>query len=417
MTVRRGFTVVEMTVALLLGTLLLAGAWLLVDALDRQHRVSREATGLISTTAEVDTELTGALRRAGQGMFSSWNWAAILADSGHVDGVEADTLLLFEAAASASRVSAQSCPSGGSCVLAVGDLSGTLQPEDLVVVGAPDTGVRLLQVTAVDTVSLACGADCGVVSTTCTDTAVADLAAPVVTGSVMHSADGTTTTSQSGPCEQSYYPDGRWCTEAVASQTVGEAWDSFCWAAPSPAQPYTEVTYSDRTAHFDVPSLSMTTLRSGANGVPQVLLQPVTVSRYWVDHSLADRPTLVKQIEYRSDRTFGPPLPVTAGIERFRVEVLPADTNAFVRGRVVSDAQLSLGSTNPNLVRAPGPLADSLVSSYRFIRSYRSTAGVRILYRASGAVGERGSEAPPTESLEIVVATPAILGGGSPAAQ
>lgn len=408
---RSGFTVIELLIALALGLLLLGSVWALILLLGRQQRVTREATDLTAVGLEVHADLKAELGRAGSGLFAAPNISGVHIARGEVVETSRDTLTILYGTNGTHRVSTSACTQfEGECISLLGEADG-IESGDLLLVGSPATGGRLLQVIARSAPhERPCGADCDIVSV-CTDAPGVPLSAPVVAGSILHYPDETTVAS-GAPCAQTYYPDGRWCEEIVSNVQVGTTYTSSCTFSTPSGQVYTDLTVADRTAQFGYPPISTAILRSGAAGTPQVLVQEVGFVRYWVGETSGGSNALFKQTALNPDGSWGVALPLAGMVERWDVKYQHRSASEFERGPIADSASLVLAASNANWVEAASPQPGAVVPAHHFRRSYRDVAAVRVSFTLRAQRGGTGTDEAERASFEVTVATPAILSGG-----
>lgn len=409
-----GFTLAEVLIALLLGAMLLGGIWTLIDIMGRQQHHARKSTDIGNAATVAWAQMSTDLARTGHGLISTHNWSGVHIQAGGEEGAEADTLTVFWSDGPAYPVSTQSCEDEpNSCIAVVGSVADSFSIGDLVVVAMGRLGARLYQVQSIASPRVApCGADCATPQISCADVAQAPYIAPVVVGSALYDAIGNLIESRATPCEQSYFPDGNRCVETVVMQVVGDSLASACTLTPTPERTYTDLVLVDRSNVFGLLDPPAFSLRSGALGTPQVIVQKLGFARYWVDYTQAS-PTLVKQRSLETDGRFGIALPVAYEVENLRVDVQHADSGGFVRGVGIEEAMLERSLANSNFVRATDHETNPNARGYSFHISYQTIAAVRVRMR----IRSPESSAEATESdvweTEFVLATPALLGGGA----
>lgn len=411
---RGGFTLVEILVAVLLGTMLLGSVWVMIEVSGRQQSYTQATLESDNAMAMASLALHRDLARAGHGLPATYNWSGIQVTPSGTEGEESDTLTIFWANGPAYPVSSRSCAqTAENCVAVVGSVADSIRPGDLVVVALGRIGARLYQVNTVYDPRIApCGADCAIPRVVCSDQVLEAHIAPVVTGSVLYDPFGVVLETRSTPCEQSYFPDGSQCTELIDLQFVGNALRSACDILPTPEKLYTDLVLVDRTNIFGVPAPPAFSLYSGAEGAPQVVVQKVGFARYWIDHS-GERPSLVRQDVLEVDGNFKGARVVAGTVERFRVDVRHAGSSEFVRGVGVDAANLDRSLANPNFARAIDRVISPNEPGYSFQTSYRNIASVRIQLRVRSSMTTRGLARSNSLEAELIFATPALLEGGA----
>ena len=410
---RGGFTLVELMLALVLGMVILAGAYILMETTAKQQRLLRGATELNQEAQQVDLALRRDMERAGRSMISSWNAGGVnVITSGSEESPE-DQLILLWGNGPSHRSSAQECDNfADPCVSLLGDHASQYSTGDLILVGNQATGIRIGQVTQVSSsYSRECGPDC-LEALSCPDAFEGDISGIVVTGSTTYPPSGSPTSS-SEPCEQPFYPDGTYCEESTASQNLGTVTTHSCSAAGTGNAAYTDIQYTDRTeAPFGFAPPALFTNLSGAAGYPEVRVQAVGLARYRIAAAPAGgEPSLMKTTALTSGGAWGEELPVARSVHNLLVETRQADETTWVRGTDLTNTDLVFNTSNSNLVREASPpsTAEALTPHY-FIRSFRSIAALRATYVMTSWDEENE---PRTRTRTTAVSLPNILGGGT----
>jgi hypothetical protein len=399
---RYGMTTIEMLVALLLGGLVIAGTWSLINSSTLTQRVSQSSTDVTLNAMQLNATVGADLDRAGAGLFASYNLSGLNIQWGELS----DTLLVLWAESEPLPNSSYQCSSQGtgSCMVLQGDATAILAPGHLVMTGGATTGAALLYVTSVgEPIEAPCGPDCGQERLTCVAQEGPTVFADQVNGSTTYLPDGTTMMSDQ-PCERSFWPGGAYCVESRQATSVAAQPIPSCTLASGADRLYTEVRFVDRTAEFGYPVASTLTLIPGSRGAPAVRTQRVAFARYFLAQDDATT-RLVRQVALAPNGVLGHRHVVVSDVHEFRAAVRHHGEEQFVDGIGVSPSELTPLVANGNFHEAMQP-GDR---SFSFARSYGTIAAVRVDYsvvarNADPTTGERQSV-----QLFTLTATPALL--------
>jgi hypothetical protein len=400
---RRGFTSLEVVVALFIVGLLLVSIWGTFQSVDETQRASFHEADRRGAGAAVRDALGRALARAGHGMAGSANLAGF-----HVQaGTDTDTLYIFEAAGSRARLASRECRSGErGCVVLMGDRRSEFVAGTLLVLGSEAAGL-VLRFVAANPVAFSdtCGSDC-IERILCAFAGVPTSPAPDVAGSVRTPAGGGAGTPSPEPCPQPYLADGTRCEENPTTVAVAAVAADRCVAARTAAT-FTEVRTTEAGGAWGLPAPGVpVALRSGGGVAPAPMAQPVAAARYWTRTSDS---TLIREREplpdggwRRADRVGGPVLDL-------RGETLHAGETSWRPGIGITSEDLSHSGANPNFYRSP-PGTDA-PRAWSFRRGDHTVAAARVRYTelqpvgADSVVGRRAA---------LVQATPALRAGARP---
>lgn len=412
-----GFTIIEAIIGLVLGTVLVAAIFALAQVTQKQKQMTRQETNLLSSGSNISALVRTDVEKAGKGLLAAPNLSGIHVDTATVSREASDTLTVLRGEGLVWRNSAYQCQSGSSnCVALMALATDSIQVNDLLVIGNAKTGAKIVQVADVsDPYTANCGADCGQERFSCSEPIVGTIEDDTLTSSTTTSADGTSTTLSDDPCTQPHYEDGSSCSESYTLVDVGDETSTSCSVGSSTTRSYVDVTYTDRTGTFGYPDLASFTQVSGVEGVPAVRTRQVRFVRYFLDRSNPDHPTLMKQVEMKSDGTFAAGQPVASDIMSFRVQVQHQDTTSLVRGTGVPPADLVMDeSTNPNYEQNLAPDGDGLAPGFKFKQSYRTIGAVRLTFSVLTRQKFAGSEQDQRRRVETssLVSTTNLLEGG-----
>jgi prepilin-type N-terminal cleavage/methylation domain-containing protein len=402
---RRGFTLVEVLLAILLGGLLVVALAHLADAIGHvgdANRSGSDARALEWTTERV---LRRALEEAGDRMPSSPNLGGVgVRVASRADGTPADTLYILRGDTAAFAVAARGCRAGAEpCIVLLGDRRSEVAPGDVLVVGGRGTGLAAYQVMAAPSVFYApCAGNCP-----------ERLVCPITPGPlqsflrVVGSVRQPSGTPSSVPCTQAYFPDGSRCEEVVQPVAAGARQEPAC-RATGPSSAFTELRVADRTALLGFPAPPVPLTRSGVGGVPAVRAVRVHASRFWVRESAADT-VLVRQNDLADTGEWRAPVVVAGPVRGLRVESLQDGT--WMAGTGVSAGDLQRVAGNPNWDWRAAPAASGTLAGSGFVRGHNTISAVRVQYLYRTATASQGL--PITADSWIVVATPSLLEGGT----
>lgn len=409
---RAGFTLVELTIALVLASLLILGVHKLVQTTVEQQREVHEQVALNHQARKAEGILAQDLGRAGRGLPATPNVFGVhLAGKG--EG-EADTLTTFRADGERMRASSQECDQGDApCVSVRGDHEDRLEPGTLLFIGARGLGGRIVELGDVSqSYTRARGAD-GPESLSCEDVDEGDLEGFQVTGSTHYPPDDDPEYHNT-PCPQPFFADGTVCEEDVVEGVQGNVTGQSCSAASTTNAVYTDLTYVDRTKEpFGLPEPPVFSARSGATAYPDVVVQPIHFARYTIGTlANAEGTVLLRSEALDEEGGVGEGEPVTRSTTAFRAELRHASREEWEQGEVIEEGALEFESGNPNLTRRDPPSEAEEVIAHSFNVSYASVAEIRVHFAIqSWTAGQRGE--PPTEERQLTVPLPRMTSGGT----
>lgn len=411
---RAGFTLVETVLALAIVGMISLGAWAMTDSVRKAQTTAVTDEDARQGVLHADIALRGALRESSAGVLSSPNVGPVHVVTATVAGVRADTLVVLRGDAPAVAVSSRACPSGGSCILLVGDHRNSFRTGDVVLLATPSVGGRVYQVSAQPQVRTdACGADCPEVLDCPTFTAVAVPATTELVTSYYYPNSVATPLVRPGiPCSQSYYINGDRCVEERGPVTPPARRRWSCTAS-GPVQRFTELPVADRTAapmRFPTPDPVPT--RSGAGLTPRVRVQRVIPSRFWIRGAGTAQATLVRQNGLTAGGEWRPAFPLAGRVSSLAVQTMHGGDFTWRSGIGVAASELARSSSNTNFASNPPGIAPE--PGYVFDRGYHTISGVRARYTVRTQQQDGTIANVPYATL---VATNTVAGGGAEGGQ
>lgn len=470
---RAGFSLVELLVAIVLGSVLIGAGWKLMKASSSQGRQLKSIGELATISMEVDATLSSDIQEAGRGLFGMPNIGPINVQLDNVSPDTLDALIILKPPmldnqespdTTVWRVSSQSCPPGSpsNCFLVVGNATATLTPNQLMIVGSPTLGGHIVSVVSASVVNQPCILDCNKDFIQAPDDTTAS-------GAVAWTGWGGSRCSFGSCNDLTSTPTNANCGPRVFQSMASAATDTLSIAqyiyspdtavkcppgvlkasAPNSSAPqaasvttsqgtFTSIVFQIQTQTFGYPQMATALFKSGANNLPITYAQRVEAFRYYVDSdpSRYRVPTLIRQSGWLPNGQFNINAPVIPNIRWLAIEtrqtpVMAATSDAadnpnYVRQVIATSATLSLSSNNRD--EGPSPCATSnnwrretvpsdsaKVSGWRFCRSYASLTGVRIRYRTASVYRLEGESRPDSavRSYATTVATPNVAQGGA----
>ena len=401
---RRGFTLVEVLLVILLGGLLMVTLARVADAIGHVGEANRAGSDARALEWTTDRVLRRALEEAGDRMPSAPNLGGVgVRVATRPDGTAADTLYTLRGDTATLTVATRGCRSPAEpCIVLVGDRRSEVEAGDVLVVGGRGTGLAAYQVTATPSVFYApCAGDCP-----------ERLYCPIGAGPlqsflrVVGSVRQPSGTPSSAPCAEAYFADGSRCEEVRQPVAAGARQEPAC-RATGPSSAFTELRVADRTSALGFPAPPVPLTRSGAGGVPMVRAVRVHAARFWV-RAAADT-VLVRQNDLTSTGDWRAPVVVAGPILGFRVESLQEGTWMSGTGVVPGDLRRAAGNANYEWRAAPE--ASGTLAGWSFVRGYNTISAVRVQYLYRTATAANGL--PTTADAWVVVATPSLLEGGT----
>lgn len=402
----RGFTILELLFAILVGGLLALSLARLMESAGRVGDATRSGADQRALEWTVERVLGRALEEAGAGMPSAPNLGGVgVKAATRGDGTPADTLVVLRGDGDALTVAARPCPGAvPNCIALVGDQHARLAAGDVLVVGTRASGLSAFQVAAAPGVFFApCAGDCP-----------ERLVCPVTPGPAQSFLRVVGSVRQPGglasaaPCPNAFFADGSRCEEVAQPVAVGVRQEPACRAS-GPTTAFTEVRVADRTEALGFPPPPVALVRGGAGGTPRVRAVRVRASRFWVRAGPAGDTVLVRQNGLVGSGEWRAPVVVAGPVEGLRVETLHAGT--WRAGAGVSAPELVPSAGNPNYAWHAAPAASGLEAGSAFVRGHHTVSAVRVryLYRAATA----GHGLPAAHEAWMTVATRALLQGGT----
>jgi len=373
---RAGFTIVELTVTLVLVALIGAALWGLAQVGTSVHQRELRRADSERTRHNVEASAGRALELAARAGFSAPNLGMLrVGVAATASGAPADTLVLLRAVGPALTVASRACRSavaaGESCVPVQGDRLDRIHPGDVIAVGSSRTGYRLLQVAAVDgPYTASCGADCPAASF-----CPVSVSPGVSVSEVLLGTSGPAPATAPS-CAESYYPDGSMCVETRVARTTTPRTRSVC-SATGATSLYTDLRAVDRTAAIGFPAPREWAGLS-AGGAPALAAVPVEPVRIFPTEEAPDF-ALVLQRGLTASGAWNPSRRVAGPIASFRVETQHQGNAAWYRGDDVDAAGLA---ASPNRSATAVPAAGEVGINY--LRGYHTLVGARV---DAGAVG------------------------------
>lgn len=372
-----GFTLIEVLGVLVVTAVIATGVWSVTESVTRGHVQAMNDDDRASAVASIDGVLRNALRQATLGTLAAPNAGPVQVLVAGSGAASSDTLLVLRAEYAPITNSTRPCPGGGACLLLVGDQSRVIEEDEVLLVSAPAMGARVYRVTGEPRPTrAACGADCEeeIVCPTFTDEGAGQVV--VVTGA-------TETPPPPGvppsACIQSYYEDGRVCTERrglVNAPRPKRVWDC---SARGRVSAYTEVPVAELTTALGFPDVGAPT-QSGASLTPRVRTQRVTASRFFVRRDgTRGAPVLVRQTGLDGDGAWNAAVPVGGPVATLEVETLHTGETAWRRGVGVDAAALAHSTGNANYAYTSFPTATA-EPGFSFRRGYHDVGAVRVRF-------------------------------------
>jgi hypothetical protein len=372
-----GFTLIEVLGVLVVTAVIATGVWSVTESVTRGHVRAMNDDDRASAVASIDGVLRNALRQATLGTLAAPNAGPVQVLVAGTGATSSDTLLVLRAEYAPITNSTRPCPGGGACLLLVGDHSRVIGEDEVLLVSAPAMGARVYRVTgAPRPTRAACGADCEeeIVCPTFTDERAEEVW--VVTG-----ATETPPPPGGSPsaCRQTYYEDGRVCTERrdlVSAPRPKRTWDC---SARGRVSAYTEVPVAELTVALGFPDVGAPT-QSGASLTPRVRTQRVTASRFFVRRDgTRGAPVLVRQTGLDDGGAWNAAVPVGGPVATLEVETLHTGETAWRRGVGVDAAALAHSTGNPNYAYTSFPTATA-EPGFSFRRGYHDVGAVRVRF-------------------------------------
>lgn len=403
---QKGFTLLEITFALVIVGILGSVLWSLGNAVARNRLATWRSADIENTISVVNVALRSNVRNAGIGMLSSYNYGPINVKPAQVGGVAFDTLFVAQPDSAFIPNASLECPTlGPSCIVLLGRLNQSFVEGDIVVTGSPATGARVLQVSGDPAIfRTACGADC-LTTVTCQYSSDSDLGqSPTGSYISVTGADRGGTLTPGGFCSQPFDKNGIACQEEWTSRSFERQYAQCSTSAKTST--FTEVPVQDITATVGYP-LGPTELLSSSSGAPRVRTQKISLIRFFVRNASTSRAELVKQAGLNSDGAWTETLPLAGPIAGFQVETLHQNNANWQRGIGIEEGDLMLSSSNR--IRASTPSAQA-PQGYTYTQGYYTVALSRVIYtlpieRTDGTVG--------TETHTVVLNATPSLGGGA----
>lgn len=387
LTSRRGFTLAELLVVLVVSGILLMVLTRAADVIGRVDQATRSESGAQALESTIDRVLRTAVGSAGLGIPASPNLGGIgVKPASLPDGSAGDTLIVLQADGLSLTAAERSCPVQSSTCLAVhGDQRPDLRPGDLLLVGTRATGLAAMQVTADPTVFHApCAGECS-------EALVCPLkpGPPVAHARILGSVRQPSGERSSAPCPHAFFPDGSRCEEIV-EQVEGAARMLPECRVVAGTSTFTAIPVADRTLALGFPAPPISTTRSGAGGVPKVRVIRARASRFWIDTGRAGGRVLVRQNSLDPSGAWRRGVPVAAPLQSFRIQALQA--GEWVNG--VGDANLQPGAGNPNFVRRAVPAVSGEHPAWHFRQGHHTVTTVRVKYVYQAVSSSHGHAMP-----------------------
>lgn len=377
---RPGFTLLEMTLAMIIGAILSLGMWRLAQTAGLKQLQTLRQTDLATNILNADYAFHQVLDGAGGDIMSAPNFAAISAATVDAGGVPQDTLFVVRSAGPAYANATRPCRSGlSTCIVLAGNRSTGFAAGDLVLTGSPAIGARIYQLTAdPQTFDAPCGADCGE-AVTCSAT-LDDPSSPggvtnEITGASING--GALQSTETCGDRQPYGPGGT-CSEQGNASTF-RRYVPYCNAITTPATlTFTELNVADRTATLAYPLGPINIGQSAGSATPKLRTQRITATRLWVQNAGTNQGALMRQSEMLASGAWGTSVPIAASVTSLQVETRHRpDGTTWTRGPGVTDAMLALGSSNR--IETSTPTAGA-TPGYAYLKAYYTIGATRIRY-------------------------------------
>ena len=407
MTVRRkGFTLVEILIAVILGGLLMGALTLLIANTQDVRSSATSISEVQASASQVEGVLRRELESAGQRMFTGYNFGGLHIRTGESTVGASDTLHALHARTPAMRHSTRPCSSGApNCLMLVGDWTDLLDEGDLLLSGSPNSGALLLELDDIQgPVVEACGADCAGEGVAMNWTSAGMVMDSVVVSHSLHYPDGRTETRAGGCPVPSTTSEWDSCTENLEERAVGEIMDLSSDTFDGDDWPYTEITFIDRSSAVESLPTSRWNPQSSASGSPVVFSQGINLSTLHIDHENPGGPALVRRLGLDSDGELGTMEPVAYGVRTLEFSAQHRGEPDLLRGLGLEAADLDPDPSNPNY-SSSGEFGDRFDRSMLTLSSVRTRFGVEGPREGTRQVGGR-------EEVSMHVATPQLLDGG-----
>jgi prepilin-type N-terminal cleavage/methylation domain-containing protein len=394
---KRGFTLIEVVLAVSLTGLIGYGVWSMAASLSTYQQRGARTYDARTTMLTVERTLLRASHQTGRGLISAPNLSAIHIREATSGTIEHDTITILTRDGNTHEIASQPCPSGlGTCLMLVGNVRSEFAEDEILLIGIGKNSARTIQITGLPiVVNAPCGTDCP-------EPISCDVTSSGITQSI--------TRITSAPCSQTYFSDGTTCFEERQEIILPPRQDPLCSKIVAGRQ-FTPIQYVDRTSTMGFPlgGTPITTISAGGSS-PRAFSQRINATRYWIQNQGTDDPVLVRQTGLTNTGAWNNATRVVGPVASLRGEITHRHTTTWSRGTgSITEASLVRNVANPNYFENLAPTGAQPVPGYGFLQGYHTISGFKIRYGIPHPMPDGTTR---FEQNEMIASTSYILEGG-----